>query len=182
MYTKMYDNNAANDLPWMRHSGGWWVCEPATECHISLQWRHNGRDTLSNPWPPSRLFSQPFIQAQIIENIRAPRYWPLCGEFPAQMTSNAQFFFHLMTSSCCLDAVYHGRQTSVPADPGDAEGDAQIDDVTEMWGNPATVVTISNPGLWGAGWGRWRGTRWWLLFTSYWSCLAVVGLVSLGIW
>ena len=22
-----------------------------------------------------------FIQAQIIENIKAPRHWPLCGEF-----------------------------------------------------------------------------------------------------
>ena len=25
----------------------------------------------------SRLFTQPFIQAQIKENIKAPRYWPL---------------------------------------------------------------------------------------------------------
>ena len=29
----------------------------------------------------SRLFSQPFIQPQIKENIKAPRHWPLCGEF-----------------------------------------------------------------------------------------------------
>ena len=27
------------------------------------------------------LFTQPFIQAQIKENIKAPRHWPLCGEF-----------------------------------------------------------------------------------------------------
>ena len=42
----------------------------------------------------SRLFTQPFIQAQIKENIKAPRHWPLCGEFtgefPAQMASNAE--------------------------------------------------------------------------------------------
>ena len=28
-----------------------------------------------------RLFTQPFIQTQIKENIKAPRHWPLCGEF-----------------------------------------------------------------------------------------------------
>ena len=37
--------------------------------------------------------AQPFIQAQIKENTKAPRHWPLCGEFtgelPAQMASNA---------------------------------------------------------------------------------------------
>ena len=31
--------------------------------------------------PASRLFTQPFIQAQIKENIKAQRHWPLCGEF-----------------------------------------------------------------------------------------------------
>ena len=38
------------------------------------------------PWwrlrsPASRLFTQPFIRARIKENIKAPRHWPLCGEF-----------------------------------------------------------------------------------------------------
>ena len=27
------------------------------------------------------IFTQPFIQAQIKENIKAPRHWPLCGQF-----------------------------------------------------------------------------------------------------
>ena len=46
--------------------------------------------------PTSRLFTQPFIRAQIKENIKAPRHWPLCGEFtgtgefPAQMANNAE--------------------------------------------------------------------------------------------
>ena len=31
--------------------------------------------------PVSRFFTQPFIQTQIKENIKAPRHWPLCGEF-----------------------------------------------------------------------------------------------------
>ena len=42
------------------------------------------------------LFTQPFIQAQIKENIKAPRHWTLCGEFtgtgefPAQRSSYAE--------------------------------------------------------------------------------------------
>ena len=31
--------------------------------------------------PASRLFTQPFIQTQVKENIKAPRHWSLCGEF-----------------------------------------------------------------------------------------------------
>ena len=44
----------------------------------------------------SPLFTQPFIQTQIKENIKAPRHWPLCGEFtgdrwiPAQRASYAE--------------------------------------------------------------------------------------------
>ena len=54
------------------------------------------RSRLKSPAP--RLFAQPFIQAQIKENIKVPRHWPLCGdftgtgEFPAQMASNAENF------------------------------------------------------------------------------------------
>ena len=46
--------------------------------------------------PAWRLFTQPFIQTQIKENIKAPRHWPLCGEFtgdwwiPEQMARNAK--------------------------------------------------------------------------------------------
>ena len=44
--------------------------------------------------PASRVFTQPFIQAQMKENIKAPCHWPLCGEFtgefPAQKASNAE--------------------------------------------------------------------------------------------
>ena len=47
--------------------------------------------------PASRLFTQPFVQAQIKENIKAPHHWPLCGEFtghrwqfPTQRASNAE--------------------------------------------------------------------------------------------
>ena len=44
--------------------------------------------TMTSQWarwrlksPASGLFTEPFIQAQIKENIKAPRHWPLCGEF-----------------------------------------------------------------------------------------------------
>ena len=43
--------------------------------------------TMTSQWaqwrlksPASRLFTLPFIQAQIKENIKAPRHWPLWGE------------------------------------------------------------------------------------------------------
>ena len=42
------------------------------------------------------MFTQPFIRAHIEKNIKAPRHWPLCGEFtgtgefPAQRASNAE--------------------------------------------------------------------------------------------
>ena len=38
-----------------------------------LRWRHKS--------PAWRLFTQLFIQAQIKENIKAPRHWPLWGEY-----------------------------------------------------------------------------------------------------
>ena len=55
--------------------------------------------------PASRLFTQPFIQAQIKESIRAPCHWPLCGEFtwdgwiPRTNGQQRGKCFHLMTSS-----------------------------------------------------------------------------------
>ena len=55
--------------------------------------------------PASPLFTQPFIRAQIKENIKAPRHWPLCVEFTGDRwipRTNGQLrgkCFHLMTSS-----------------------------------------------------------------------------------
>ena len=49
------------------------------------------------PWrpkpPASRVFSWPFAQAHIKENIKALRHWPVWGEstgFPSQRASNAE--------------------------------------------------------------------------------------------
>ena len=52
--------------------------------------------------PASRLFTQPFIQAQIKENIKAPRPWPLFGEFTGDSPHKGPVTlkcFHWMTSS-----------------------------------------------------------------------------------
>ena len=56
--------------------------------------------------PASRLFTQSLIQAQIKENIKAPRHWSLCGEFtgyrwiPRTKGQLRGKCFHLMTLSC----------------------------------------------------------------------------------
>ena len=46
----------------------------------TLQWRHNARDGVSNHQCLG-LFTQPFVQAEIKETIKALRHWPLWGEF-----------------------------------------------------------------------------------------------------
>ena len=58
----------------------------------SLQWRHYGYDSVSNHQRHDCLLNRLFTQ---IKKIKAPRHWPLygeftgTGEFPAQMASNA---------------------------------------------------------------------------------------------
>ena len=63
--------------------------------------------------PASPLFTLPFIQAQITENIKAPRHWPLCGEFtvtgefPAQRANNAEnvsIWWRNHVNNCCIIA------------------------------------------------------------------------------
>ena len=38
-------------------------------------------DAMTSQITSLTIFTQPFIQAWIKENIKAPRHWPLCGEF-----------------------------------------------------------------------------------------------------
>ena len=51
--------------------------------------------------PSSRVFIQPFIQAQSKENIKAPRHWSLCREFTAENVSlwwrHHKSFMHCIT-------------------------------------------------------------------------------------
>ena len=70
---------------------------------ISLQWRHNERDGVVNHRRLDYLLN--LFQAQIKENIKAPRNWPLWGEFAGDrwipLTKGQQRgkYFHMMTSS-----------------------------------------------------------------------------------
>ena len=53
-------------------------------------------DTIASQITSLTIIYSTVIQAQIKENIKAPRHWPLCGEFtgigefPAQRVSNAE--------------------------------------------------------------------------------------------
>ena len=102
-----------NETVWMTTVPGLWVKPLITNqtlwdviacpCHwyllLSLQWRHNERDGGPNHRRLHCLLN--LVQAHIKENIKAPRHWPLWGEFtefPAQRASNTEMF-HLMTSS-----------------------------------------------------------------------------------
>ena len=71
------------------------------------------------------LASQPFIRAQIKENIKAPRHWPLCGkftgtgEFPAQRVSNAEngpiwWRHHVTRSELRLCSANHRHARLLP--------------------------------------------------------------------
>ena len=56
--------------------------------------------TMTSEWarwrlktPVSWLFTKPFIQAQIKENIKGPRHWPMCGEFTASNAKNVSIWW-----------------------------------------------------------------------------------------
>ena len=59
-----------------------------------------------------------FYETQIKENIKAPRHWPLCGEFTGDRwipRTNGQLrgkYFHLMTSSCKV--AHHSHLSDLP--------------------------------------------------------------------
>ena len=103
---------------------------------LSLEWFISITMTLWCAWwrlksPASPLFTQTFIQAQIKENVKAPRHWPLCGEFtgdrwiPRTKASNAEnvsiwrhhhqyqaFGHHVIT---CFIAQIQETSISVPS-------------------------------------------------------------------
>ena len=66
----------------------WYILTMGNHCNpiyrfslvLSLQWRHNERDGVSNHQPHNHLLNHLF-KAQIKENIKAPRHWPLWGDF-----------------------------------------------------------------------------------------------------
>ena len=87
----------------------------------SLRWRHNEHDGVSNHQPHDCLFNRLF-KAEIKENIKALRLWPLWGEFtgdrwiPAQRASNAEnvsiwwrhhgMCVYVLYVVCCVALLY----------------------------------------------------------------------------
>ena len=59
---------------------------------FTLQWHHNERNDISNHWHFDCLLNH--LLAQIKESIKAPRHWPMwgefTGEFPAQRASTVE--------------------------------------------------------------------------------------------
>ena len=86
----------------------------------TLHWRHFDHDwgpRLRLKSPATWLFTQSFIRAQIKKIIKAPRHWPLCGEFtgtgefPTQRVSNAEnvsiwWRHHDVSRQMCIGLVY----------------------------------------------------------------------------
>ena len=74
----------------------------ATMADVALQWRYNGRDSVSNHQPHDCLLNGLFRR-------RSKKTWKLRvtpGEFPAQMASNAEnvfiWWWHHETSRCSV--------------------------------------------------------------------------------
>ena len=110
-HSVLYSTAAFQHLPWLI---SWvptqfvWFIHPCLagliHWHIgshekaSIHYNDIIMSAMASKSPVSRLFTQPFIQAQIKENTKAPRHWPLCEEFtgdrwiPAQNVSNAEKF------------------------------------------------------------------------------------------
>ena len=64
---------------------------PEVASRATLQWRHNGHDGVSDH-QPRECFTQPFIQAQIKENIKAPRHWPVNSPHKGPVTRQMFLF------------------------------------------------------------------------------------------
>ena len=84
---------------------------------ISLQWRHNGRDGVSNHQPHHCLLNRLFRRrSEKSSKLRVTGLcvWnsPVTGEFPEQMASNAENVSILITSSCEMPNVNQNLNSS----------------------------------------------------------------------
>ena len=89
-------NRNISDSPWISNC----IClflagVMANPCLTSLQWRHNGRDSVSNHQPRDCLLSRLFRRrSEKTTKLRVTglcvRNSPVTSEFPAQMASNAE--------------------------------------------------------------------------------------------
>ena len=66
--------------------------------------------------PASRLFTQQVIQAQLKENIKAPRQWPLCGEFTGDRWTSLHKWPVTRKILPLDDVIMHGEHApSIPS-------------------------------------------------------------------
>ena len=100
--------------------------------------------------PVSRLFTQPFDHTQIKENIKAPRHWPLWGEFtghrwiPRTKDQYRGKCPHLMTSSCTPDGKYRDDRTSL-ASPFTLPGWQLITGKLTLFSSSRSTVFLQAP-------------------------------------
>ena len=82
--TSHMDNNQKKHSSLFKILGQMLVLEyTLRESILALQWRHNERDGVSNH-QPHRCLLNGLFNAQIKENIKAVRHWPLWGEFTGE--------------------------------------------------------------------------------------------------
>ena len=107
---------------------GWDIERPHIQSsHVaSLQWRHNGRDGVSNHQPHDCLFGR---KSKKISKLRVTGIYagnsPVTGEFPAQMASNSEnvsiwWRHHVQVNKMALTKLYmsqmdHLDQQKFPA-------------------------------------------------------------------
>ena len=97
------------------------TCIILSPCHLytiivqgPFQWRSFIRNWNSIITVSLTMFTQPFFSGADQENIKAPRHWPLCGEFHAQMASSAEnvsiWWRHHDRNSFCCNSIITARQ------------------------------------------------------------------------
>ena len=108
----------------------WWRCYydvywlggmfSLTTTANALRWRHNGHDGDSNRQPHDCLLNRLFMRrSKKTSKLRVTGLCagnsPVTGEFPAQMASTAEIFFHLMTSSWTICLLMANQARRVPS-------------------------------------------------------------------
>ena len=77
----------------------------------TLLWHHNEHDGVSNHQPHDCLSNRSFGR-KYKTNMKAPRHWPVTGEFPSQKASNAKnisiWWLHHVSPGFVLRYTYKG--------------------------------------------------------------------------
>ena len=160
----------------------WWRRIMMTSCSgnafritiDSLQWRHNGRDCVSNHQPRRCLLNRPFRRRS--KKTSKPRVTGLCagnspmaGEFPAQMASTAEnvsiWWRHYVLALCEWNPPLTGAFTSHRPVMGM---------FNVGWPEQAVEQTTNVPVIWYAITLMWRHSKVVLLITVWCRCNTAV--------